>query len=75
MFLQALIPHPVRDSVRNDLIVDDTTMERLEYLTRRVLQLADNCPEARRVVDDSMGDLYGRGRGGRETAGGREAQP
>ena len=41
-------------------------MERPEDLTRRVLQLADNWPEIERVVDASMGDLYGRGRGGRD---------
>ena len=49
-------------------------MERPEDLTRRVLQLADNWPEIERVVDASMGDLYGRGRGGRDRGVG-EAQP
>ena len=61
-------------SVRNELIIDDTAMERPEDLTRRVLQLADNWPEIERVVDASMGDLYGRGRGGRDRGVG-EAQP
>lgn len=45
-------------------------MERPEDLTRCVLQLADNWPEIKRVVDASMGDLHGRARGGRDRGGG-----
>ena len=59
---------PLRESVRNEMI-NDTPMEHLENLSRRVKHLAVKWPYVQRVVD-AINDNYGRGRGGRGRAGG-----
>ena len=66
MFIEALRPHQFQESVRDELIIDDTPMQNPESFRRRVLHLADQWPAIQRLIDAAADDSYRCGRGERD---------
>ena len=69
VYVDALRPYHFRESVRNEMMINDTSMEHPENLICRVRHLAVKWPDVQHVVDATINDNYGRGRGGRGRAG------
>ena len=70
VFVDALRPRQFRESVKNELVIDDTAMENPATFSQHVFRLATKWPEIQLLVDAAVGDNYERGRFGRGRAGG-----
>ena len=75
VYVDALRPYHVRESVRSEIMINDIPMEHPENLSRRVRHLAVKWPDVQRVVDAAVNDKYGRDRGGRGRFGGGRFEP
>ena len=63
VFIDALRPYQFRESVKRELIIDDTAVQNPETLSQHVVRLATKWPKIQRIVDAAVVDDYGPGRG------------
>ena len=76
VYVDALRPYHFRESVRNEMMINDTPMEHPENLSRRVRHLAVKWPDVQRVVDAAInGQLWARARWQRSRRWGRARAP